>query len=268
MPRKLLAEDWRRCGLVGGDTALIHSSLMRTLTSYRRQGLGVTPLTVLTSFLDAVGPFGTLLFPLFNFDFTEGIPFDIRNTPSHMGALTEAARMYPGSVRTGHPIYSFAVIGANAPRFLEVDNFSGYGADSPFGLLRELNGKIAVLDLPDQDSMTFYHHIEEMHSVPYRYHKTFTGNYTDIKGITSTRTYGLFVRDLEQGVLTHVNPMGELLWEAGLYTGDRAHEHSGLRVIEANAMYAFVSAIISSEKAYGLLYIREGVTIHQDSAIP
>ena len=108
------------------------------------------------SFLDAVGSEGTVLFPLFNFGFSNGEPFDIRNTPSKMGKLTEAARLRPDAVRTGHPISSFAVIGAQADRFKGVNNRSGYGEDSPFAILRQMNGKIASLDLDDQNSMTFY----------------------------------------------------------------------------------------------------------------
>ena len=33
-----------------------------------------------------------------------------------------------------------------------------------FGLLHELGGQIAVLDLPDQYAMTFYHYIEEINA--------------------------------------------------------------------------------------------------------
>jgi aminoglycoside 3-N-acetyltransferase len=258
MTGEILTAGWGRSGIRQGDTVLIHSSLRRTFKTYLRQGDKLSVEDVLGSFIDAVGPSGTLLFPLFNFDYTKGIPFDIRSTPSHMGALTEAARKYPGAVRTGHPIYSFAVLGAEADSFRHVDNYSGYGADSPFAILRELDGKIAVLDLPDQDSMTFYHHIEEMHQVPYRYFKEFTGKYTDADGETTTRTYGLFVRDLDRGVLTHVNPTGELLWANHLYEGDRPGEGNGLRVISARKMYDFVSGIIESGEAHGLLYRIEG----------
>jgi aminoglycoside 3-N-acetyltransferase len=135
-----------------------------------------------------------------------------------------------------------------------VDNFSGYGPDSPFAILRQLGGKIGILDLEDQNSMTFYHHIEEMHGVPYRFHKKFTGQYTDANGVTSERTYGLFVRDLVRGVTTDVNPMGEILWEKGLYHGDRPKQGIGLRVISSNAMYDAVSEVIEDGRALGLLY--------------
>ncbi len=244
----LLAQNWRKCGIQPGDTVLVHSSLKRTLVEQ-----DTTPQAVMESFLEAVGPEGTVLFPLFNFDFTKGAPFDIRSTPSQMGALTEAARLHPGAVRSGHPIYSFAVIGPNAEKF-DVDNFSGYGADSPFGILRQLDGKIAVLDLADLNSQTFYHHIEEMHAVDYRFHKRFTAPYTDIHGETGERTYGLFVRDIERGVTTDVDPMGELLWQKGLYHGQRPKEGIGLRTIKADEMFAAVSEVIRAGRAEGLLY--------------
>ena len=214
---------------------------------------GATPQSILESFREAVGPEGTVLFPLFNFDFTTGAPFDIRTTPSHMGALTEAARLHPDAVRSGHPIYSFATLGRHAQEF-NVNNFSGYGADSPFAILRRLNGKISVLDLDDQNSMTFYHHVEEMHSVAYRYHKKFTGQYVDADGLRGERTYSLFVRHLDKGIATDVNRMGEALWEAGLYSGERPKQNIGLRTISANAMYQAVSEVIHTDRAQGLLY--------------
>jgi len=249
-----LANEWREAGVQEGDVLLVHSSIKRTFRRYLRQGVKLTAQDILASFEVAVGPSGTLVLPLFNFDFTKGVAFDIRNTPSHMGALTEAARMHPLAIRTGHPIYSFAVIGAQAGKFDNVDNFSGYGDDSPFGMLRDMNGKIAVLDLPEQSSMTFYHHVEEMNAVDYRYHKTFSADYTDESGDMKIKTYGLFVRDIEKGILTHVNPAGDLMWQQGLFSGCKPNENCGLRVISAQKMYKFVTGVIDSNRARNVLY--------------
>ena len=102
--------------------------------------------------------------------------------------------------------------------------------------------------------MTFYHHVEEMHDVPYRFHKTFTAEYTDFDGATTVREYGLFVRDIEKGVKTDVNPMGEILWDKGLYHGDRPGSGAGLRTILAAEMYEAVSGVIRAGDALGLLY--------------
>jgi aminoglycoside 3-N-acetyltransferase len=251
---EILAQSWRDAGMRSGDLVLVHSSIKRTLLRFRDNRPVASPKAVLESFLAAVGPTGTLLLPLFNFDFTTGKPFDIRTTPSQMGALTETGRRHPSAVRTGHPIYSFCAIGRESAAFRGVCNFSGYGPDSPFAILRKLGGKIGVLDLPDQDSITYYHHVEEMHEVDYRFHKTFSGAYTDAGGDTSERTFGLFVRDIAKGVITSVNPMGDLLWKIGAYSGNRPGAGSGFRMIDADTLHEEVSRVISAGKAKGLLY--------------
>lgn len=249
-----LKRKWLGAGIEPGDTVLVHSNIKRTLIEFRGAGHVISPDDILQSFLDALGPKGTLLLPLFNFDFASGAPFDIRNTPSRMGALTEAGRLHKEAVRTGHPIYSFAVIGDKSNVFENVDNESGYSEDSPFGILKRLNGKIASLDLDDQNSMTFYHHVEEVKRVDYRYFKSFTASYTDRNGALGEKSYKLYVRDLERGVLTDVNPAGELLWSHGLYKGDRPRIGSGLRVIESRKMFEFVGDLIDQGKALGALY--------------
>lgn len=252
-----LAERWLCSGVVEGDTLLVHSNIRRTLVEFRKEGYQITPDDILKSFLYALGSNGTLLLPLFNFDFTKKIPFNIKNTISQMGALTEAGRLYESSVRTGHPIYSFAAIGYNAKVFENVDNESAYSEDSPFGILRRLNGKIASLDLEDQNSMTFYHHVEEVKKVGYRYFKNFTGLYKDLSGIETQRTYEIFVRDIDKGVVTNVNPAGELMWKSGIYRGFRPNHKSGLRTINACDMFEFVSDLISRGLTDNLYLIKK-----------
>jgi aminoglycoside 3-N-acetyltransferase len=232
-----------------GGALLFHSSAVRTLRRNK-----VKPNDIIHSLLDKLGPNGTLLLPLFNFDFTTGIPFDIRTTPSQMGALTEAGRKWPGAVRTGHPIYSFAVIGQRANEFEGMDNKTAYGADSPFAKLRAMDGQIGVLDLPDQNAMTFYHHVEEMMAVPYRYQKAFTAPYTDLHGNCDERTYWIFVRDLKRGVKTSVDRMGERLWARGVYKGDRPKVASGMRVIDSNRLYEEVAHVIEAGEAENYLF--------------
>jgi aminoglycoside 3-N-acetyltransferase len=249
-----LKDKWHRSGINPGDTVLLHSNIKRTLIEARRSGISLSLPEILNSFLDALGPKGTLILPLFNFDFTSYAEFDIRNTPSQMGALTEFGRIHNGSVRTGHPIYSFAVIGYKKADFEGVDNESGYAENSPFGILKRLDGKIASLDLEDQDSMTFYHHVEEVKKVDYRYFKTFKGRYIDYDGVMKDKSYKLFVRKIELGVKTDVNPAGELMWQKGLYKGCRPKVDTGLRVIRARDMFDFVENLIDRGKALGTLY--------------
>lgn len=246
-----LADHWRSAGISEGDMVLVHSSTRRTLKQ------GYTLEQIRDSFIEAVGPDGTVLFPLFNFDSCKGKAFDMRSSKSRMGALTEIARQDDRAVRTGHPAYSFAVIGAQAEKFRNVYNSSGYGTDSPFAILHRNGGKIAVLDLLGQNSMTFYHYVEEMRQVHYRYHKVFTCPFTDLDGITSERHFTIYVRDLERGILTDVNPMDERLWAQGLFSGCRPLQGHGLRVISALAMFDAVSNTILAGEAEGMLFSYE-----------
>ena len=64
-----LAEDWRGAGIGDGDTVLVHSSLKRTMRRLLKQKLRVDPADVVESFRQATGPTGTVLFPLFSWDF-------------------------------------------------------------------------------------------------------------------------------------------------------------------------------------------------------
>ena len=249
-----LADQWLTCGVERGDVLLVHSNIKRLLISYRRRCVDWKVNDILQSLLTALGPKGTLLLPLFNFDFTRGTPFDFKSTPSQMGSLTEAGRIWPDAVRTGHPIYSFVAIGAQAAQFEGICNVSGYGRDSPFAILKTLSGKIGVLDLPEQDSMTFYHYVEEMHNVSYRHHKVWSGAYTDAAGNAEMRDFSLFVRNLDMGVQTAVDPMGERLWAKQLYQGFRPGVQLGMRVISAASLYKETSSVINSGKALGLLY--------------
>lgn len=252
---KQLSETWSKCGVKSGDTLLVHSNITRTLVNAKRKGVQLTPDDILDSFLNCLGFTGTLVIPLFNFDFPTTKFFDIRHTPSQMGSLTEAARKRTDVVRTGHPIYSFAILGKEKDKFKGLVNESGYGENSPFGLIHKLNGKIACLDLEDQNSMTFYHYVEEYMMVDYRYFKCFSGTYIDSNGYKSKKNFKLFVRNIDKKVLTHVNPAGELLWLNGIYCGDRPKENSGLRTIEASKMFSFVSNLIKESKAEGNLFI-------------
>ena len=102
--------------------------------------------------------------------------------------------------------------------------------------------------------MTFYHHVEEMERVDYRYFKDFSGAYINNVGEKSNRVYKLYVRDLERKVLTNLNPAGELMWKAGLYKGYRPNKDCGLRTINANKMFDFAADLIRNNRALGTLY--------------
>ncbi len=238
-------------GIDPGDTVLIHSSLSRTCKTHN-----VTPTEVLESFIDAVGPGGTLIFPVFNFDFCHGKPFHFKETLSKMGVLSEIARNWPGAIRTGHPISGYVGIGTHAEMFCGVNNKMAYVQDSPLVTLYGSNSKIAILDLNAQAAITFYHYVEQTHGVDWRFSKEFTGRYTDQDGKTTDRTYELYVK--HGWGATNADPMDEILWGMGLYAGDRRGVDSGLRVIQAEPLFDALTFVMKNlpDGGEGLIWRR------------
>lgn len=252
---RFLSIQWRNSGLELGDMVLVHSSLKELLRKVHNElNIKITPNIVYDSLIECIGHEGTLILPLFNFDFPNTKFFDLNKTPSQMGALTEVARNHPESVRTGHPIYSFSVRGKYSYLFNDIDNQSGYGQDSPFAILHKMDGKIASIGLSDQNSMTSYHYVEESNLVQYRYFKEFEGEYIDKNGFKSNKTYKLFVRKLENGVTTDVDRAMDFLWEQRLYKGDKFDQGFGMRTIKFTDFFNTIDLIIKKGEAINYLY--------------
>jgi aminoglycoside 3-N-acetyltransferase len=159
----------------------------------------------------------TLLFPAFNYEFCEGKAFDYKNTkPSTgMGSLALAAFRRDDFKRTTHPVFSFMVWGKYQKDFVSLKNIDAFSMDSPFGLLYKLKAKMLFIDIDYNSSFTYVHFVEHQQNAFYRYHKEFKGEYIkDNK--KEFKTYRLFVRDLEKGVVNNINPTGDILEKKGL----------------------------------------------------
>lgn len=248
LTRNDLVEKFKGTGLQSGDTLLVHSS-------YKSFG-GVEdgPWTVVEALLEVLGDEGTLIMPTFNFDFCKGEPWDVRNTPSQMGAMTNMVRTHAEAKRVFHPIYSFSVLGQHA-EFLTAERYkSSYGANSLFAKLRQLDGKIMVVGLRYTDSMTFFHHVEEMEGVDYRYMKEFAGKITDEEGNTYEDTFTMLVRDIEKGVITEVDPMGDLMEQVGVIRVQKIGE-AKVCLMQANEVYEFTAREMRRDPR--LLYMLE-----------
>ena len=229
-----LVEGFRELGVEEGDTLLVHSS-------YKSLGeVDGGPQTVIRALETVLGAQGTLIMPTFNFDFNKGIPWDVRKTRSKMGALTEIVRIDPRAKRVFHPFYSFAILGKHAEMLGSLRYKSAYERNSVFGKLRDLDGKIMVIGLSYNDSMTFFHHIEQMEGVDYRFLKQFTGEVTDENGNTYTDTFEMLVRDIDKGVMTMVDPMGELMEKAGVIKSAKIGE-ADVKLMKANEVYEFTA---------------------------
>jgi aminoglycoside 3-N-acetyltransferase len=249
-----LGKIWTKLGIKKGDTLLIHSNISSLLRYFLRQNYGCTPENIFDSIMSKVGPDGTVLLPTFNFGFCEGVEFNIYKTTSQMGILSEYSRTRKDAIRTGHPVYSFSVFGKMSEKFKNLKNRSGYGEDSPFSELLKVNGKVLVINLPDQNSMTFYHYVEEFLKVEYRYMKSFTAFYTGIDHKRKLETFQIYVRRLDLGVETSVERMRIFLESNNHYCVVSGPGSIDMRIINSITLFQQTSRIIQDGLAKQYLY--------------
>ena len=196
-----------------GDVIMLHSDVL---------GMGRPDLRLFGSFLEsiisifisAIGPSGTLVMPTFTWSFPNNEIFDKEQTPSKVGALTEYFRQRKGSVRTADPLHSCAILGPNADVLLEIDNDT-FGANSINRHLFDLDAKLVTFGLPFRS--TLYHYAEQLFRVPYRLEKTFSGIIVN-EGVQSAANCTFFARDLERDVVTDTTTFENQLVTDGLMT--------------------------------------------------
>ena len=203
---KELLTGFQKTGVKKGDTIMVH-------TSYKSLGGvegGVD--TVVEVMRELVGPEGTVLFPAFNFQsWTESHYFDILETPSRMGAITENARLHPDAMRTPHPIYSFSALGRRKQEFAACEDKEAYGPNSAFALFHKTNGTIVSIGLDFNSTFSMHHYIEYNVGCDYRRVKEFSGIYIGYDRIPKIKTYSMFVRK-DDCVKTYIVPgMNDLL---------------------------------------------------------
>jgi aminoglycoside 3-N-acetyltransferase len=156
-----LAMDLTRLGVLPGMSLLVHGSLKRL--GWVEGGAQA----VIDGLLEAVGPAGTLLVPTHTGHLTDPEfwtnpavpqelwepmraqlpPFEPALTASWgMGAIPEALRQRAGSLRSGHPLHSFAALGPRARELLGPHPLDrGLGEGSPLARLEAADARVLLL---------------------------------------------------------------------------------------------------------------------------
>lgn len=225
-----LVSNFKKLGLISGDVLLVHSSFKSF------GGVEGGPQAVVNALRSILTEEGTLIVPTFNYDFCDGKPYDVKKTPSKMGIISELVRTDSNSKRTLDPVFSFAILGKHRDYLVNLRNDHSFGPNSIFAKLRELDAKIMIIGLDYNESMTFFHHIEETQGCDYRYFKEFRGTITDYDGLEKDGKIVLFVRDIERGVQNAVDRMGLIMEQEGIVKKVNIGE-SEVKLMKANDVY-------------------------------
>jgi aminoglycoside 3-N-acetyltransferase len=124
---------------------------------------------VIGAIRDVVGPDATILMPTYPLRqsmldwMRDPTPFEVSNTRSEMGKITEIFRTSEGVVRSSHPTHPVAAQGPDATAYVATHHGSGSpaGPGSPFRRLSERSGVILCLGT-GIGKVTSHHVIEDL----------------------------------------------------------------------------------------------------------
>lgn len=161
--KQRLIADLKKIGIGEGDNIIVHTSLSKI--GYLEDG----PKTFIDALLDVIGKNGTLVAPCFAHDtfskyYLDTNPvFDVLNSPSKAGAITEYLRKLKGTKRSLHPTDSACAYGPLADFFTNshFGQLTPYNKSSPYYKLTEKNGKILNVGVPLNTSCTNLHTLED-----------------------------------------------------------------------------------------------------------
>lgn len=153
----------RSLGVRPGDSVMLHSAFGAHF------GFRGTIEELTTVFLNAVGPDGNLLMVSLPYrssalEYLGKLKqFDVRNTPSMMGLVSELFRRRPDVLRSVHPTHPVLAHGPKANWFVDEHTSCEFpcGPGSPFDRLAAADGKAVFFNVPFA-TFTFFHYLEHL----------------------------------------------------------------------------------------------------------
>ena len=211
-----IASDARALGVRPGSALLVHSSL-RSLGKK-----GIHPQEVIDGLLLALGDHGTLVFPALSYLHcgpAHSLTFDVRNTPSNVGALPEYFRTSVPEVRRSLcPTHSCCAVGEKRDTVVGEHHLDDTpaGEHSPFRRVMELDGSVLFLGC-GTNCNTSMHAVEELSRPDYLFEDCYT--YTMIREDGSSYEQRCYAHDF-RGVSQVYRRMEDLLSDTELQQGN------------------------------------------------
>ncbi len=163
---------FRELGIQEGQQIFLHTRMFGFGKLNWRARLSKEQIcdSLIGAFKAAVGPKGTVMMTTFTQKAHDTGIYDVDNSPSEGGALTEYFRKLPDVHRSEHPTHSFAIWGKDKEFYLS-EAQSTFDMDSAYGKTLERNAWLVDWGT-DFKSTTFLHLIEHKAGLPYRKEST------------------------------------------------------------------------------------------------
>ena len=255
--KEQLIQNLQEIGITKGDVLLVHSSLSRI--GFLEQGAN----TFIEALIETVGSEGTILMPtspnnVYQLNYIRNTPFfDVLNSPSKTGKITEVFRKWEGAKRSLHPTEPVSAIGNNADYFVK-DHFgelTPYTKNSPFYKVSEQKGKILYVGVTLSMAGTNLHTLEDAvdFKFPVYYPQEFEFDILDENG--DRKTVKTKVHDPEWSKKRKCDDLIPMFEEKGVLSKVKIGEADTL-LVDAKG---FLEVMIEQYKSHGVtMYTPKG----------
>ena len=210
-----LVKNLEAMGVRPGDHLMVHASL--SALGYVQGGAP----TVVEALKATVGKEGALLMPtspvaLLQWDYAQSHPvFDVRNTPSALGKISETFRKGEDVVRSLHPTEPVAAWGAQAWDYVKdhTSRNTPYHQDSPYAKLMQRNGKILYIGVTLDNAGTHLHTLEDAVEVNLPVYCPMPHDFTVIDYAGKTQTISTKIHNPEVSKLRRCDELLPLFFE-------------------------------------------------------
>ncbi|MEA3314779.1 MAG: AAC(3) family N-acetyltransferase [Campylobacterota bacterium] len=141
---------------------------------------------------------GTILIPTYSMSYTKNEFYNIKNSSSEVGIVTEFLKDKDYNKRTYDPLFSYLIYSKKEyNQFYKVNNFNCFGENSLIEMLYNNNGFLSTIGC-GMRMLTEIYFLENKFGINYRYNKTFKGTTLTTEGEEINTEVTYFCRDIEK----------------------------------------------------------------------
>jgi aminoglycoside 3-N-acetyltransferase len=234
---------FEECQIERGDIVFLHSDAF-FLSEFEGNSLYEKAENFFIQAEKYLGENGSLILPTFSYSFTKGEFFDVMNTQSDVGILSECFRIRNNVNRSRDPIFSVAASGILYKDIEKIKSNDCFGKGSIFDILYTENAKIVCIGC-SFDRITFVHYVEQSIGVSYRYFKLFSGYIIDNFNNRYFSYVNYYVRKIEINLKTNLKVLHKELDSCGLIKRSSIGRAS-VTVVKSKDFYRIAEKLILS----------------------
>ncbi|HEY9070146.1 MAG TPA: AAC(3) family N-acetyltransferase [Candidatus Ozemobacteraceae bacterium] len=194
---------------------------------------------------------GNFAVPVFSYSYGKNEVFNILETPSTVGRVTEYLRKRRPHRRTVDPFFSFLLYGNVGMAHCLVRDYECFGDQSLFAELHQLDGYVCCIGNVFYNIPTEVHYFERKLGVDYRFNKEFSGTLVDVDGHPHPQKAVYFCRKDPNSLEADFTRLERDLLANCLFEYWRAEEvEFEIQAISMQRLFAFIQTKVAGNPHY------------------